>query len=411
MPDASNLAQYARLLRLTPVDGTPQPSATIEKKAEVRQERKFFGHALGGLLLFVLLPTLIGIVYFGWIAADRYESEVRFVVRIPGTAGSAGMLANLMQKAGEGLTTTGMVRGAEDSYIVSNYLESRDALAYLETHAAYRKMVETEAADFLWRFPNFFTANTQEGLYRHFRRLMSISFDSTTGVSTLRVEAFSPSDAQRLATALLKGAEALINRLNERARSDVIRFAEAEVERMRGRADDAQAKLTMFRESESLIDPTHSTLAVLEAIARLSEEVALVNVQLRELQSGSPAGPQIASLRNRQAALEAQIKAERQKLAGDALSIAPRIAQYERLMLEREFSHRALLAALTAVEMARLEATRQHVYIEQVAAPSLPDRAAYPWRVLWCLGILMFSYVIFRIGSLLVNDARRHAAP
>ena len=146
MPDASNFAQYARLLRLTPVDGAPQLSATIEKKAEVRQERKFFGHALGSLLLFVLLPTLIGIVYFGWIAADRYESEARFVVRIPGMAGSAGVLTNLMQKAGESLPTAGMVRGAEDSYIVSDYLESRDALAYLEAHAAYRKMVEAEAA-------------------------------------------------------------------------------------------------------------------------------------------------------------------------------------------------------------------------------------------------------------------------
>jgi capsular polysaccharide transport system permease protein len=411
MPDAANLDQYARLLRLTPVDGTPQASAAIEVKAEASQERRFSAYALGSLLLFVVLPMLIGMAYFGWIAADRYESEARFVIRIPGMAGSAGVLANLMQKAGEGLPTAGMVRGAEDSYIVSNYLESRDALAYIETHAAYRKMLESEAADFLWRFPNFFTANTQEGLYRHYRRLMSISFDSTTGVSTLRVEAFTPGDAQRLATSLLKGAEALINRLNDRARRDAIGFAEAEVDRMRRRADDAQAKLTMFRERENLVDPTHSTLAILEAIARLSEEVALVNVHLRELQSGSPAGPQISSLRNRQAALEAQITSERQKLAGDVLSIAPRIAEYERLVLEREFSHRALLAALTAVEMARLEAMRQQVYIEQVAAPSLPDRAAYPWRVLWCLGILLFSYVVFRIGCLLLNDARRHVDP
>lgn len=411
MPDASNLTHYARLLRLKPVDGTLQPVETPDVKTDAHQGGNTGVRALRGLLLFVLLPTLAGMVYFGLIAADRYESEARFVIRMPGMTGAGGALAALMQNAEGGLQSAGMARGTDDSYIVNDYLESRDALAYVEAHAGYRKAVENEAADFLWRFPNFFTSNSQEGLYRHYRRLMSVSFDRTTGVSTLRVEAFTPAEAQRLATSLLEAAEALVNRLNERARRDSIAFAEAEVDRMRQRAGDAQAKLTAFREQESLIDPTHSTLAVLEGIARLSQEVALVNVQLRELQSGSPAGPQIAALRNRQAALEAQIAAERQKLAGDALSIAPRIAEYEGLMLEREFAHRALLAALTAVEMARHDATRQHVYVEQVAAPSLPDRAAYPLRVLWCLGILLLSYVVFRIGSLLVDDARRHADP
>ena len=51
MPDASNLAQYARLLRLTPVDGTPQASAPIEMKAEAGRERKCGARALSSLLL------------------------------------------------------------------------------------------------------------------------------------------------------------------------------------------------------------------------------------------------------------------------------------------------------------------------------------------------------------------------
>jgi len=78
-------------------------------------------------------------------------------------------------------------------------------------------------------------------------------------------------------------------------------------------------------------------------------------------------------------------------------------------MLEREFSERALMTALGAVEMARIEAQRQHVYIERVAEPSRPDRPAYPLRVVWCLAILAISYMAFRIGKALVDDARRHA--
>ena len=80
-------------------------------------------------------------------------------------------------------------------------------------------------------------------------------------------------------------------------------------------------------------------------------------------------------------------------------------------MLEWGFSERALTAALGSVEMARIETQRQHVYIERVAAPSLPDHPGYPWRIVWCLAVLVLSYAIFRIGKALVDDARRHTDP
>ncbi len=403
MPDAANLTSYARLLKLTPVIDLPDQGRVVEPAPEAGARRKLDLRPLRGLLLFVLLPALAGAVYFGVIAADRFESEARFVIRTPGTQMPSAALASLMQNAG-------VARGADDAYVVRDYLESRDAMAYLERKAGLREAVASEKADVLWRFPNFFTSNTQEGLHWHYGRLLSVDYDTTTGVSTLRMEAFTPQEAERLTTALLEASELLINRLNERARRDAIAFAEQEVERMRQRTMAAQAKLTAFRERETLIDPSHATLAVLEGIARLSQDVALVNVQIRELRAGSPGGPQLVALRKRQAALEAQIAAERKRLAGDVTAIAPRIAEFEQLVLEREFSERALMAALAAVETARLEAQRQHVYVERVAEPSLPDHPAYPRRILWSLAILVIAYAVFRIGKSLVDDARNHVA-
>ncbi|MPZ35960.1 MAG: capsule biosynthesis protein [Rhodospirillales bacterium] len=410
MPDASDLTTYARLLRLTPVEGAHPVLAQLEAVAE-RQEpprrdlralvRRY---SLGGVLAFVLLPTLVATAYFGLIAADRFESEARFVIRTPGATSTNAAMASVMQSAG-------VTSATEEALIARDYLESRDAMTYLEEHAGLRDAVGNRTADFLWRYPNFFTSNTKEGLFWHYHRLLSVELDTTTGVTLLRIQGFDPQQAQRLVSNLLTAAETLINRLNERARNDAIAFAEAEVDRMRQRAVAAQAKLTAFREREALIDPSHATLAVLETIARLAHDVAQVNVQLRELQSGSPGGPQIGGLRVRQAALEAQIAAERQRLAGDSASIAPRIAEYEQLMLERGFAERALLAALTAVELARVEAQRQHVYVERVAAPSLPDHPAYPLRIVWCLAVLAISYAVFRIGKVLVDDARHHADP
>ena len=265
--------------------------------------------------------------------------------------------------------------------------------------------------DPIWGFPNAFTSETEEGLFRHYRRMMSASFDNSTGVSTLKVQGFPPEDAQRIAASLLDAAEALVNRLNDRARRDTIALAEGEVDRMRQRTLAAQSALTAFRERERLVDPSQATLAVLETIAKLALEASQISVQMNELRQSSPNAPQITALRTRRAALEAQITIERQRLAGDAGAIAPRIAEYERLMLEREFAEKALMSAMTAMEMARVDALRQQVYLERVAAPGRPDYPTYPWKVVWCLVVLVGGYVTWRTWRILMADATRHSEP
>lgn len=407
MPDAAQFATYARLLRLTPVlESTVTAPATLTVTDSSRKERSggstLWRKGLVSLFFLAVLPSCIGISYFWLLAADRYQSEARFVLRMPGRALANAAMANLAQ-------ASGVTRATEEGYFVQQFLESRDALTWLDVHAHIADVYGVANQDPVFGFPSPIWSNTKEGLYHHFLRMTSVDFDSTTGVTTLKVQAFSPADAQRLTASLLNAAEELVNRLNERARRDAIRLAEAEEARMRRRALTAQAALTEFRERERLVDPKQATLAVLETIATLSSEAAQVSVHISELSKSSPGAPQISPLRARRAALETQITIERQRLAGDAESIAPRIAEYERLMLEREFGEKALLSAMTAVETARVESLRQHVYLERIAAPSRPDYAAYPWRVLWCLGIAAAGLMAWRLWRLIVADAFRHS--
>ncbi len=431
MPDTSQLTTYARLLRLTPVDvplltpatapaEAPCPSPAAEsggwwrrqwrrqashEGTENREHRRRWPKGIMSLLLLMFLPTCVAVGYFWLLAADRYESEARFVLRTPGNKALPGAsIANLLPGAGA-------ARANDDGHIVREFLESRDAARLLEKTAGLREAFAPARMDPFWRFPNLFTSNTEEGFYRHFQRLITADFNSTTGVSTLKMQAFSPEDAQRLAAALLEAAEGLVNRLNERAKRDAIGLSEAVADRMRIRTLAAQAALTAFREREQLVDPGQATLAVLETIAKLSQEAAQVSVQLNELGKASPNAPQLSSLRTRRAALETQIAIERHRLAGDAQSIAPRIVEYERLMLEREFAERALLAAMTSVEMARVEALRQQVYLERVTTPSRPDYPAYPWRIIWSLTVLAAGYMVWRIWRVLAVDALRHNTP
>lgn len=406
MPDSIQFASYARVLRLTPVDTDlplaqpvpPASSQSVTATAGAWRSRR----GLASLLLLVIAPTCLVIGYFWLLAADRYESEARFVLRTPNrTITDSAAVSNLMQGAGAGRT-------ADDGYVVREFLESRDAMALLEKSVGLRQIFGAAKRDPIWGYPSLFRPDNDERLFKHYERMMSASFDSATGVSSLSIQAFSPEDAQRLEKALLDAAETLVNRLNERARRDAVAFAESEADRMRQRTLAAQAALTVFRERERLVDPSHATLAVLETIARLSTDAAELSVHINELTKGSPLAPQLTALRNRRASIEAQIKVERQRLAGDAQSIAPRIADYERLMLEREFAERALMSAMMAVEMARMEAQRQFVYLERVAEPNRPDYPAYPLRIIWTLVTLAGGYMAYRMWRILATDAQRH---
>ncbi len=409
MSDASQLASYARLLRLTPVDGVTLQSAQAtdlinsEASTPTIAAKKAKRGVLSFLLL-VVLPVAIVAGYFWLFAANRYESEVHFVLRTPGRNLATSAISNLLQ-------STGVTRANDDAFIVREFLESRDAANWLERHSKLRSALAVPKRDILWKFPSPLLPDNDEGLYRLFKRLTSASYDETTGVGTLKVQAFTPQDANRLAAGLLKSAEDLVNRLNERARKDAVGIAEAELDRVQQRAYAAQASVTAFRERERLVDPSQVTLAVLETIARLSGESATISVQLSQLSKSSPNAPQLAALRGKRAALEEQILKERHKLAGDAQSIAPRIAEYERLMLDREFAARALMAAMTAVEVARIDAARQQVYLEQVTAPSRPDYPAYPWRIVWCFATLVAGYMAWRMWNILARDALSHIEP
>lgn len=402
MPDASQFAPYARMLQLTPlsdaVTGIAVARTTEETEVATRARRPRY---LLSLFLLAVLPTCLTATYLYGFAADRFESEARFVLRMSGRNASNLVVPTAVQ-------SQGMMRSSDDGYVVQDFLQSRDAMVWLEDHADLRAAIRGAPWDPLWHFPGPFGLETQEALFKYFKRIVSITFDTTTGVSTLTVQAFAPADAQRLANGLLTAAESLVNRMNERARRDAIAIAQGEVDRQKLRADAAQAALKAFRERERLVDPTHATLSVLETIAKLSQEAAHVGVQLGELARASSEAPQIAGLRLRRAALEDQIDAERRRLAGDTLAMAPRIVEYERLSLEREFTERALVSAMTMLESARVEALRQQVYLERVATPNEPDHRAYPWRALWCLVAAAGGIMAWLIWRVIKADALRH---
>ncbi|HEV7257973.1 MAG TPA: capsule biosynthesis protein [Bosea sp. (in: a-proteobacteria)] len=361
--------------------------------------RVFLGrHAL--VLLTFVLPCLVGVLYFGLLTADRYTSEAQFVVRSPNKT-SVDQLSSMIK-------STGTERASDEAGAVHQYVRSRDAVDLLVRQADLRAILSRPEGDPFWRFPGWFSRDLREKLFDRYLSLISIKQDSGTGISTLVVQSFRPEDSVRMAQVLLEGSEALINRLNERSRRDAIKAAEAEVEAAKERAFERREELTAFRTRAGTVDPAKTSQSLLETIGKLSFESAQANAQLAEAQRSAPQGPQIANLRNRIQAVEQQIVEERRRIGGSAQALAPVIADYERLVLEREFADRVLASALASLENARLESQRQQLYLERVVEPHAADYPSQPKRLFWIGIVMVLSFSTFVILRALINNVRAH---
>lgn len=347
------------------------------------------------LIFCFAIPLLLAVVYFGALAADRYESEVKFVVRSP-MASAAGQLSSLVQ----GST---VVRSADDAHIVLAYLTSRAALRELMAEVPLREMLTRAPYDAMWTYPVPFRAESEQRLHDHFLRFINAKFDQATGISTLKVQAFVAEDAAMIAAALLRNAEKLINRLNERVQEDAVELARREVQTSEAVAIERQSQMTDFRMRWSLIDPVKVSSSAHQMIAKLALEAAQTRAQLAEMQKSSPQSAQIPSLQLRITALEEQVRKEQLQLAGSDDSLAPRLAEYERDLLIREFAERSFASAMTALEIAKAEALRQKLYLEQITSPVAADHYRYPFRVLSILIVAAIGYACHAIARRMLS--------
>ncbi|MDI1281655.1 chain-length determining protein [Brevundimonas sp.] len=381
-----------RLDYLDPLPGTdPRPTRPILQR-------------LTGLpwpfLLVVGLPTLLAAIYYLLIASPRYVSEARFIVRAPAQTQPSAL--------GVALQGVGLPGAQTDAFAVHEYIRSRDGLRDLATHYDVAAMLGRPGADILSRYPRPWDSRTFEGLHRGYLRFIIVGYDSTTGISTLRVEAFTPADAEGMAETLLQGGESLINRLNTRAATDAVTAAEQAQDEARTRLATAQQRLIAFRNRERFIDPARTAAEGGKLIGDLMATVASLKADRSQLAAEAPQSPRLPGIDSRIAAFERQIALERAKIAGDAGSLAPQVSAYEDLVQEREFAGQQLTEAAAALVLARQESRRQSLYLERVVNPSRPDEPVEPRRWMSLLTVLASALLIYGIGWLVWAGVREH---
>lgn len=351
-------------------------------------------------MLIVIVPTVIAIVYFTFLASDVYISESKFVVRSPDKPASSGL--------GIILKTAGFSNSSEESFAAEAFVTSRDALRSLNKGRAFEEAYQRPNISIFDRFGALDSSGSFEELFKYYLAHVHVDHDTSSSIATLRVRAFSGKDAKQINEKLLEMAEATVNRLNIRGRQDLIRFAQTEVDDSKNAASSAAMALSAFRNSSRVVDPEKQATLQSQMISKVQDELIATTTELDQLRRIAPQNPQIEALESKKATLQRAIGEQTGQVAGDRRSLASQAGRYQRLLLESQIADKQLASAMGSLEEARNEARRKQSYIERIVQPSEPDDALEPRRMRGIVGTLLLGLVAYGILTMLLAGIREH---
>lgn len=350
------------------------------------------------LLLFIGLPTALFAFYYGILASDMYISEAHFSIRSPEGGGGSDFLSLFGQTAGAAVA---------DSHVVQDHILSADMLQLLEKRFALRSHYQDSGADFFSRLAADATA---EEFLDYYRNVVSVGFDTTTGILSLKVRAYTPEKARDLAQAILDESEQLVNRLNERSQQDSLALAHSELALAEKRLSAAREALRQLRYKTDLLSPEATAGSVHSLVSGLEAEAAKVRADLSAARTYmSEDSIQVIALKTRVQAIDRQVAAEKARLTGSGgNTLNDVVSDFEQSTVEHEFAQKLYQSALAALETARIHAESKNRYLVAFTTPSLPEESRYPLRFLFTgLALVSFS-LIYGISALVIAAIREH---
>ncbi|MEO9898257.1 MAG: sugar transporter [Paracoccaceae bacterium] len=346
-------------------------------------------------LLFVILPFAAVCFYLWGVSHDQYSSTSGFTVRQEEGAGAHELLGGIAQITGGG-------GGGSDGNILYEFILSQELVqavdAQLSIQEHYSARWEQDPAFALW------PESTIEDLLWYWQRVVRISHDESSGLIELRVLAFEPEMAQNIGQEIVRLSQAMINDLNEQARSDALRYASADLEEAVVRLKGAREALTGFRTRTQIVDPEADMQGRMGVMNNLQQQLAEALIEYDLLAGTTRAGdPRLSQAEKRIAVIRDRIVQERLSFATDggeddsAASDYPKlIAEYEGLVVDREFSEESYRAALAAFDVARAKASRQSRYLATYVEPTLPESSLFPRR--WVIASLGGLFLLLTWG-------------
>ncbi len=334
---------------------------------------------VASFVVLVVLP-LAGVVGYLWgVAKDQYGSVTGFTVRQEESGGAQEILGGLAQLAGSS--------SAGDGEILYQFILSQRMVRLVEENvglrAHYSQYWEEDPVFALW--PDA----TIEDLEWFWTRIVKVSLDSASGLIDVQVLAFDAETAHAIASNIVDQSQAMINALNETAREDAMRYAREDLDASVGRLKDAREALTAFRTRTRIVDPASDIQGRMGVMSNLQQQLAEALIEYDLLKdSTSPNDPRLSQTQRKITAIQDRIKLEREAFATESVETGAGqedypdlIAEYEGLVVDREFAEETYRATLAAVDVARAKAQRQSRYLATYVPPTLAESSEHPKRL------------------------------
>jgi capsular polysaccharide transport system permease protein len=380
----------------------PPPVIQVMPMAEPARFRRRHMGLVWSFVILVLLPIFVTAAYLWGVAQDQYASTVAFTVRREDNT-SGALLGGLAQLTGGG--------GMSEADILYEFIQSQEIVSAIDERvglgAVYSVHWPSDPVFALWPDARI------EELHDYWGRMVRISYDQSTRLIALRVLAFTPEDAQRIAGEIVAESQRMINDLNNQAREDVMRYANSDLDQALARLKDAREALSLFRTRTRIVDPAADLQGRMGVLNNLQQQLAEALIEndlvLGSTQESDPRRNQTA---RRIQVIRDRIAAERQTFAsaegsGEADENYPElIAEFERLTVDLQFAEEAYRTALAAVDLARANASRQSLYLAPYIRPTLPQTAEFPQRLVLTGLVSIFLGLIWAIGSLVFYSIR-----
>jgi capsular polysaccharide transport system permease protein len=405
------LAQENINLKLAPAPMSIRDSAQLVTSADLRPRLRP-RHALGffGFVLLVLLPVGLAAAYLFAIATDQYHSQAGFSVRSEEFRNPLDALSAFTDVSGSSST-------ASDSEIIYDFIQSQALIRLLDRDLDLRTLFAARPTGFgLVPVDLLFGLAPDasiEDIEDYWSRMISVSRESGTGIINMKVTAFTPEDAQRLAQAIVEASSTLVNDLSRIAQNDAIQFAQADVALAEARLAEMRRRVRAFRAANQIIDPETDASSQSSVLAELHSTLAKTLIRRGNLEIYTDkADSRLNDLDRQISVIRDQIERERAVIANHktgGASLSDVIGQYEELLVDLEFSENAYVAARGAVEQARAEARRQSRYAAVHIQPTLAEESLYPRRWLLLGVILVAALSIWAILSLIYYNIRDRA--
>lgn len=369
---------------------------------QAKMKTRHYG-LIAAFFLMTFLPVVSAAYYLYFHAADQYASTVGFTVRSENLTSPADLLSGL----GGTLTGGG---GTRDTDILYEFMRSPDLVERVNSQLDLESLYSRHyGSDPIFGYD---PDGTIEDLTNYWPRMVKVDYDTSTKLIEVKVLAFEPDEAKKIADVIFAESAQMINGLSDIARNDATRYASEDLKTAVERLKDARQALTTFRLTNQIVDVEADIQGQMGLLNTLQSQQAEALIELDLLSDSVRDGdPRLDQAQRRLAVIAERVEQERQKFGAGGIGpggseYATIISEFERLTVDREFAERGYAAALSTFDAAKADANRESLYLAAYAKPTRAARPEYPRRGILLLTVILFSFLIWVVSSLIYYSLR-----